>query len=345
MRKVIFYRAKFNIIVLLALSITACTPDITSNVPTTNNNDANSPVAFPQQLFITESGEALEQLQMQAKALTQASETFIIQRTLPHWEQLKQQWLISHKQWHFTVFYLQAFGIPSPLLNNIHATPVSPGYLDAIEGYPYSGIIYDQHLPINSASIREQHRRFSDEEVALGIHALEFFIWGREISHYTDEREIKQAQTINGLKQQQLPTPRRAAYLKLLTSLWQQDIEKLQHFWKKNNHTLKTLNFNVFLSQRIGALAENKHCQFSHDLSWQLAVLKAAQAFVNTSEQLTPLISYIESQASPITPLTDSQQKELNHLIGKAMINIQPSDQTQQKNKALIKKPAAPVQK
>jgi len=67
---------------------------------------------------------------------------------------------------------------------NIDAWPIQPGFLDAIEGYPDSGIINDVTLEISTATLRSQHGITASEEVCLGFHAIEYLIFARATEEF-----------------------------------------------------------------------------------------------------------------------------------------------------------------
>lgn len=64
------------------------------------------------------------------------------------------------------------------LLTQLDSWPIEGGYIDYIEGYPFSGIVNDLTLTIDEASIRAQHRFTDNSNVSLGYQALEFMFWG-----------------------------------------------------------------------------------------------------------------------------------------------------------------------
>ena len=64
------------------------------------------------------------------------------------------------------------------LLIQLDSWPIEGGYLDYVEGYPFSGIVNDLTLSINEQSIRAQHGFTDSSNASLGYHALEFMLWG-----------------------------------------------------------------------------------------------------------------------------------------------------------------------
>ena len=59
----------------------------------------------------------------------------------------------------------------------INHWPIVPGYIDYVDGYPDSGIIFDINVNLENGSLRKQHGSFDESEVTLGFHVIEFLLW------------------------------------------------------------------------------------------------------------------------------------------------------------------------
>jgi putative iron-regulated protein len=68
----------------------------------------------------------------------------------------------------------------SHLLAQLDSWPIEGGYIDYIQGYPFSGIVNDLTLDIDEDSIRSQHGFTDPSNASLGYHALEFMLWGND---------------------------------------------------------------------------------------------------------------------------------------------------------------------
>jgi len=64
--------------------------------------------------------------------------------------------------------------------------PLLPGYLDAVEGYPYSGLIYSD-IPITRESMEQEFQLGDPAYVSLGFHALELILKGSELKRKGSE--------------------------------------------------------------------------------------------------------------------------------------------------------------
>lgn len=64
------------------------------------------------------------------------------------------------------------------LLMQLDTWPIEGGYIDYLQGYPFSGIVNDLTLVIDEESIRSQHGFTDASNASLGFHAIEFMFWG-----------------------------------------------------------------------------------------------------------------------------------------------------------------------
>lgn len=124
----------------------------------------------------------------------------------------------------------------------IDSWPILPGYIDAISGFPNSGIVNDVTLELNEANIRQQHGLTFPGEVSTGFHAIEFMIWGETTTAENSEsaKESKEENKTLPLKRytpvkqwhqteldvSQHSNNRRRKYLALVTNILLKDIEK-----------------------------------------------------------------------------------------------------------------------
>ena len=111
-------------------------------------------------------------------------------------------------------------------LNRIAPYPIAPGYLDSINGYPYSGLIHDFSVPISRDTLRNQHQLTGNSEVLLGLHAQEFFLFG-EGGTRTAADFIQQTQDTEQLSAHQRPENRRRTFLRLNSRLLCDDMQTL----------------------------------------------------------------------------------------------------------------------
>ena len=292
--------------------------------------------------FFERGAQALQAQLDSSLALRLAAQRFLDKNDETHWQQLRDQWIASHNQWHNSQFYLassQQYPSSLPALTraarNVHSTPITPGFIDGIPGYPKSGIVFDITVPITAKDLRSQHQSYSKEEVSIGLHAMEFLLWGKQLSDYSEARSITQEEVFRGIKQEQLPTPRRRAYLLLLTELIVEDSRQLVADWADSTQRLNRLRPNQkrkLISgnaiQQLSLLVnrpEYNHAEYSQDLSWQSALLSGTeQGVANPALSLkTAMELHAQLQASTDTVERSALQAQLTQLLAKAIVSLQ----------------------
>ena len=285
------------------------TPSQTTASPNSQNKEAAAHQANYDQLYIRIGKQGALSLQnslSSAKDLSTHVELFLTHSTPENWQQLQQQWTISHQQWHHSDIYLQLLN-PSHELNtlrlNIHSRDVTEGYLDSVEGHPYSGIVNDSTLPLNLQTISEQHRRYSNEETAIGIHVLEYFLWARAMEDYIAPSSDKAS------------PKRRRVFLALLAQQWQNDIETALHYWQQQTETpLAPHALKLTLQQKLGSLSNDQHCRFSSDSSWHNAEIAAISPLLEHNDEFKQLQNLVNTRGYDADALHKS--------LGAAMLSL-----------------------
>ena len=143
------------------------------------------------------------------------------------------------------------------LLMQLDSWPIEGGYIDYIEGYPYSGIVNDLTLNINEESIRAQHGFTDPTNASLGYHAIEFMLWGhtgkRQAPDFFPQdntapipsndsdaiTEVAKSDDISTTSGTQAFKPqnhnRRRQYTQLLSELLQKDLHRIQRRWEPSS--------------------------------------------------------------------------------------------------------------
>ncbi len=129
-------------------------------------------------------GEALQAWQLAKSEAVVSSTTHLVNNTRAFLEapddKAREQWQTSWIDAHET--YLSAsLLLAEPWTRTIDSWPIAPGFIDSIEGYPTSGIVFDETLQITSAAIRDQHQITDKTEVAQGFHVLEYYAFARPL--------------------------------------------------------------------------------------------------------------------------------------------------------------------
>lgn len=148
----------------------------------------------------------------------------------------------------------------------LDANPILPGYLDAVEGYPFSGLVNDISVNLTAQNLRQQQGLTDLEDVVLGLHAMAYLLWG-ENGQQSPQALASSTNTTADLKVHELPANRRRTLLSLQMQLWLDDLGVLQRAMQPNQ--VLTLNYY--------ALPENSRQQLLQAVFlYQLNTLEAA---------------------------------------------------------------------
>lgn len=192
-------------------------------------------------------------------------------------EAAKQKWLDCYTAFNNTKPFTILTDKPTQP-SYIDTWPMLPGYIDAIAGFPNSGIVNDLSLELNEATIRQQHGLTFPGEISTGFHALEFMLWGenpaasdsattQEVQHLERYKPVKQWDQPE-LDVSQLSNNRRRQYLSLISRMLVKDLEQTnaeaKAAWQANPHLQtmfqalykKTGETRAHLSQFNGNLSE-----------------------------------------------------------------------------------------
>jgi putative iron-regulated protein len=108
----------------------------------------------------------------------------------------------------------------------INAWPMDESFVDAVAGRADAGLINDRGFAITKEAIAGQNERGGEENIASGWHAIEFLLWGQDLSEtgpgarpYTDYTTAANAD-------------RRRQYLAVATELLIDDLTTLVKAWR-----------------------------------------------------------------------------------------------------------------
>ncbi len=115
--------------------------------------------------------------------LAETTHRFLLDPSDTNREMWQSAWLTAHQDWQVLAYLLPNERV---VQFQIDAWPVSAGYIDTLPEYPTSGIVSDLSLELSETTLRDQHGFTDDSEVALGFHALEYFVFTRPIDDFMD---------------------------------------------------------------------------------------------------------------------------------------------------------------
>ena len=173
-------------------------------------------------------------------------------------EQLRMTWSKTHNQYialNLHRYFYQNLSIQMEMpelarqLDRLHFRinrwPIFPGYIDYVDQYPESGLVYDISLEMTANSIREQHGRYDLSEATSGFHPLEFLLWGentgtendlRAFTDYIPVTSLSSLQVEDGVSLDQLSNNRRRTLFKLLVQLLGEDIVQFKKVFDATNN-------------------------------------------------------------------------------------------------------------
>jgi putative iron-regulated protein len=176
-----------------------------------------------------------------AKTLQQAIDVFLAKPSAESLQAARKAWLAAREFYGQTEAY-RFYGGPidddqGPEAR-INAWPMDESYVDGVQGRPEAGLISDKRFVINRENVIAQNERGGEENIASGWHAIEFLLWGQDLSA-SGPGERSYADFADG----QAPNAdRRRQYLKVITDLLVEDLNLLTREWKpgrKSNYRVQ----------------------------------------------------------------------------------------------------------
>ena len=104
----------------------------------------------------------------------------------------------------------------------LNAWPMDESYVDYVEGNPCAGIINDAEAPITREHLLSLNEQGGEENVSIGYHAIEFLLWGQDLS-----ADGPGARPVSDY----VKAPRRVQYLHTVTAQLVGDLESLVEEW------------------------------------------------------------------------------------------------------------------
>ena len=256
--------------------------------------------------FIWQLGETmLAEAGAECATLHLSLEQFLAQPRADLLANARTDWHSCHDKWHqFDIFAGLSdvnpglFGSLGKLRFAIDAYPLQPGYLDSLKAYPYSGIVNDISLAITADNLRTQHGLTDSEDVSLGLHALEFLLWGetgeRPASEYNDELVDTDPDT--KLKPTEQPISRRRELLLLISHLLQDDLERLHQAWQPGEGSFGDTYEQLHPATRVQLLKSAGRHLLGQQLPEQVRQLSEPEKRHNrfAGQSLAPVASAIQ---------------------------------------------------
>ncbi len=109
----------------------------------------------------------------------------------------------------------------------INAWPMDESYVDYVKDAPNAGIINNRKVTITGKQLSALNERDGEENIATGWHAIEFLLWGQDLSE-TGPGNRSFEDYVDGKHPN---ADRRREYLKVVTSLLVADLRFLAKAW------------------------------------------------------------------------------------------------------------------
>jgi len=176
-----------------------------------------------------------------AKTLQQAIDAFVKVPSSDTLAAARKAWLAAREFYGQTEAF-RFYGGPIDDANGpegrINAWPMDESYVDGTQAKPDSGLINKRRFTISKKTMSAQNERGGEENIATGWHAIEFLLWGQDLSE-TGPGNRSFEDFVDGKKPN---ADRRRQYLSTVTELLIDDLGSVAKAWApgvKNNYRAK----------------------------------------------------------------------------------------------------------
>jgi len=176
-----------------------------------------------------------------AKVLQTAVDAFVAAPSAATQDAAKKAWLAGREAYGQTEAF-RFYGGPIDNDNGpegrMNAWPMDESFVDSVKGKANAGLVNNSKFKITAKNLMAQNERGGEENIATGWHAIEFFLWGQDLSETGPG-----ARSFEDFVDGKAPNAdRRRLYLKTAMDLLVSDAESLVKAWApgvKNNYRAK----------------------------------------------------------------------------------------------------------
>ncbi len=303
---------RFVCVFFVGLYLTACEDGRTFSNPTVSKVQKSSPAEQAQAISRFVNHVTLNGYERFSKAVTEAEKLEHEVGQLmsePKDSTLKQ----ARRQWRHTYnTYLSAqiyFYLPikdpiewqqqhigyKDLFNNIDSFPIEGGYLDYMQGYPFSGLVNDLTLKMNASTIVEQHQLADPSYASLGFHVLEFLLWGENGTrlsrdYYKQKNQhaiLANNENAKGGIQNNL---RRRTLLRLVSERLVKDLRHIKQRWELSNGFYANMFTENKPHRVLGVILQAHQRLLEQDLLAKRLSLGSSEFSKSTAQDVLALI-------------------------------------------------------
>lgn len=221
--------------IAVMLALLGCDKEIDPNIIKENNESQLVITSESQQDNIdawkTEFQACATPVSEAITALQNSAEEFLDKPLFANLEKTQKVWLKLESQYQSCFDYLivlNAFKSQQPLLSRLSYWPMIDGYIDTTEMFGETGIVNDLTLDIKPEVLIEQHQRFGDEQISLGLYVIGFLL-GINSERTAEDYQFVPSDDAKTMTLQ-LSEIRRREYLKTAIMQWQSDWQKVVSF-------------------------------------------------------------------------------------------------------------------
>lgn len=165
-----------------------------------------------------------------AQALQTAVDAFLASPSAATQDAAKKAWLAAREAYGQTEafrFYGGPIDSDSGPEGRMNAWPMDESFVDSVKGKPNAGLINNKKFTINRKNLIAQNERGGEENIATGWHAIEFFLWGQDLSDTGPG-----ARSFEDFVDGKAPNAeRRRQYMKVVMDLLVDDVAGLVKAW------------------------------------------------------------------------------------------------------------------
>lgn len=238
--------------------------------------------------YVDRAQTEFRQAQSAGEILSERLESFLEVPDLQALTAARDAWHRVHQAHSLTLLhrYVQdALGVPEApraddvprdqLHYRVDHWPILPGYIDYLPDYPDSGLVSDLGFPLQREAILQQHGAYDLDEALVGLHPLEFMLWGsggtpgaptRSHQDFLAETRLTAEQAADGLLLEQLPRNRRRALLSLMGEILVDDLTDLSRRWQRGSDDVAARLEGLADPQRLAILLDATAALVSEEL-------------------------------------------------------------------------------
>lgn len=165
-----------------------------------------------------------------ARTMQAAIQAFTAKPSVEALAEARKQWLAAREFYGQTEAF-RFYGGPIDNDNGpegrINAWPMDESFVDSVEGKPNAGLVNNRKFSITKKNLAAQNERGGEENIATGWHAIEFFLWGQDLSE-TGPGDRSFEDFVDGKKPN---ADRRRQYLNVVTELLIDDLGTMVKAW------------------------------------------------------------------------------------------------------------------